>query len=940
VPVVSLEEGNRPFYTRINVDKLEMPTAVALLRTQGIVGSDSQLEALANRCGLHALTVDLAGGYIREFGSGDPTTRIMLPTQAELEQLIEKEPDAARREILRQELRLTRLAGQYIESLQKKDPAALALMQRLTIFSRQIPLDLLARLFSGDARLAITGPSLVRLDRDGIERCMRYLAHLHLIDYDSETQSAGIHPAIRDGFLKSMKGADVSIGHLTACRLINDHLKLGDSPGLSIAFEDKTLDLIEELIFQLIQLGEIGEAYSVYETRLGGYDRIGQEYGQFSRGERICTLLIDAVVAAIPARAEERHDWGERLYSLYTARYNFRRALEDRRALDDLRGAIEFAPLADPELGHVRTLQNKMIAYAQFGLYRLAAATRLEAQIATRTAEVVEWKMRAQMFSLNRAAVNLLISSGDLAAAERAVIDAARMRNDSIVTITGNYSWYDKHLFAHDRATLLVARGRLRAAERVLRRTGKDFVERLPNRRRKHPMATCCHALAEILIYQGRLAEARASLDYLDNPLGKKVAASKPGSGHHILLELAAFARNLTDPEMARHFKTGIMETDRRLRDVRCYGDSSKWIDLLVLRAQIHLALGDTEAAIRDCHIALFGTRQPIGPWSEFEKAAANEPADVGELSPASAATISHDAVIEMPETDDPRATFATEDSGMPNMLAATHPLCGYKLGEWEARTVLSRAILTKAAIASGRDGLTKEDIALRAESQIGILINLAQEQLDLVLSGNDDWRHPLIAAARTLRKELNEGQFRVQILRVSKQEQEKSMALGYNDIRRIKDVRKSIDREYKKYVGFEKAIQLAGADEEVRLRLKLEEEVAPALYRYEKEYAELLAKVPMTDRDEKATKLISELSRATDVALGKGDVSEAAKQELESVKTELANADSSPTSKLKLVITLIPGILCFEMAFDTREMIRKAWNKATEYFDRLANGG
>jgi len=95
-----------------------------------------------------------------------------------------------------------------------------------------------------------------------------------------------------------------------------------------------------------------------------------------------------------------------------------------------------------------------------------------------------------------------------------------------------------------------------------------------------------------------------------------------------------------------------------------------------------------------------------------------------------------------------------------------------------------------------------------------------------------------------------------------------------------------------------------------------------------------------MTDRDEKATKLISELSRATDVALGKGDVSEAAKQELESVKTELANADSSPTSKLKLVITLIPGILCFEMAFDTREMIRKAWNKATEYFDRLANGG
>lgn len=67
-----LEVAEGPYYRAADVERIAVPACIELLRRRGVHGADTALEAIAEACGRHALTVDLIGGYLAAFKGGAP----------------------------------------------------------------------------------------------------------------------------------------------------------------------------------------------------------------------------------------------------------------------------------------------------------------------------------------------------------------------------------------------------------------------------------------------------------------------------------------------------------------------------------------------------------------------------------------------------------------------------------------------------------------------------------------------------------------------------------------------------------------------------------------------------------------------------------------------------------------------------------------------------
>ena len=68
------------YYRQIEVEQLQPEAAVQLLRDRGVRGTDGLLRHVASEQGFHALSVDLAGGYITRFCESDPRRFHSVPT--------------------------------------------------------------------------------------------------------------------------------------------------------------------------------------------------------------------------------------------------------------------------------------------------------------------------------------------------------------------------------------------------------------------------------------------------------------------------------------------------------------------------------------------------------------------------------------------------------------------------------------------------------------------------------------------------------------------------------------------------------------------------------------------------------------------------------------------------------------------------------------------
>lgn len=293
-PLADLQETQPDFFTSIPIEEIDIPTGMSLLRQRGVQGNDLELEHIVKECGCHALTVDLAGGYIKEYGGGDPNTSLTLGTAKELEEAAQQEQDPAKRAVLKQSLRFARVAQRYQEAMLAHDPAAIALLERICLFRLGVEAATLAAIFTGEDAVTVAGAALAVLDTMQLQRKLDWLVRMRIIEEtsfkrrkDSQTRTLyNIHPAVRDGFFRGI-GRDIASASHEAIRTRLE-VSLGDAPGTNPA-DPGTLDLLEEIVYHAIASGQVQEAWSdIYENRMGQYQNLGYRLGAYERGDRIC----------------------------------------------------------------------------------------------------------------------------------------------------------------------------------------------------------------------------------------------------------------------------------------------------------------------------------------------------------------------------------------------------------------------------------------------------------------------------------------------------------------------------------------------------------------------------------------------------------------------------------------------------------------------------
>jgi tetratricopeptide (TPR) repeat protein len=328
-PIAQLDDafysGQAPHYLEIQVEEISLESGVQLLKDRGVHGSNAELEDIVIKCGRHALTVDLAGGYLVEFEGGRASAPLDIGDLKEIEQILEEESNPRRRIVLKQELRFAKVAEQYKSALIRNDPAALALVERVCLFRLGVDDDTLIEIFTGPGKEGISGPDLAAISAKDVRAKLQKLLKMRILNV-SKTQSDPdiafkssidntyndefgseksipsvlgsqnsimlytVHPAIRDGFLKGLDRNTAREGHEAVRRALI--ASLGSQPGELIT-DPSALDLIEEIIYHSIESGNIEEAIDLYEHRLEGVERT-LFLGDYSRIDRICHAIISA----------------------------------------------------------------------------------------------------------------------------------------------------------------------------------------------------------------------------------------------------------------------------------------------------------------------------------------------------------------------------------------------------------------------------------------------------------------------------------------------------------------------------------------------------------------------------------------------------------------------------------------------------------------------
>ena len=281
------------FLASYPVDKLDPETAVGLLRSRKVQGTKSQLKQLCKAQGYHALSVDLLGGYIARYCDGDAEHLQHDSLNKDIESVADDAVvNTEDGEYLDQQRRFARLARRYRQALEKHDQSALALLERVCLFRMGTDAETLHSIFSGKDKRSISGSQLAALDKKQISKKLSLLTEMRLIEKSRNNQYTA-HPAVRDGFLKDLDPTGVrAIQEATAAGL---EAKLASRPGDAFPEDLPSIDLLEEIVHHAILAGRASDAWAIYEQRLGGYRNLGWHLGLYERGERICRSFASSL---------------------------------------------------------------------------------------------------------------------------------------------------------------------------------------------------------------------------------------------------------------------------------------------------------------------------------------------------------------------------------------------------------------------------------------------------------------------------------------------------------------------------------------------------------------------------------------------------------------------------------------------------------------------
>ncbi len=315
-------------YHGIELDILDAPGALSLLRAWQVKGTDATLQALAESLGRHALSVSVLGSYLKNYCKGDPAAA----AEFQLEDSGRDDSQAAK---------LARILTGYAQNLSADERD---LLIRMSIFPRGISVEILAYLIAAGGEIAGTlvnfnEVKLLRLADRLHKLGLAYTYHLrHNLTYTA-------HPFLRDYFRKLLSLPPEKIHEA-----VRDKLALGlDSKPDNKPRDTEMLDKYEALIEHTILAGRFDEAcdlyYNVMGSGGGGNNHLYHTLGDYGRIIRIVSLFSEngepetlGLGLIADNRAYLINDWGmpaRALGDLKLAERCFELQIELRRKLKD-----------------------------------------------------------------------------------------------------------------------------------------------------------------------------------------------------------------------------------------------------------------------------------------------------------------------------------------------------------------------------------------------------------------------------------------------------------------------------------------------------------------------------------------------------------------------------------------------------------------------------
>lgn len=276
-PFPDLVQFHGSGYRAVDTDHLNADSALGLLRARGVTGSNAELRAILREFGTHALTLDHLGTLLRDFFDGRPHRIKDLPPIG-----------AARGDAYAeyQAYKLARIFTFYEERLPEEE---LTLLSILSVFRLPVDVSVLYSMFSEDSREDALVPRLSELS---IKSVLARLSSRRLVSLagDSGRRTCSVHPSIRDHFYSSMKDSAATI-HAS----VTQHLFSlgGRSRREMYPTEQADLDIWEEYLYHTVLSGNVEQALEGYAMSLGGYRHLGWRLGDYQRGLRIVSLLVE-----------------------------------------------------------------------------------------------------------------------------------------------------------------------------------------------------------------------------------------------------------------------------------------------------------------------------------------------------------------------------------------------------------------------------------------------------------------------------------------------------------------------------------------------------------------------------------------------------------------------------------------------------------------------
>lgn len=658
------------YYRQIMVEQLQPSAAVQLLRARGVHGTDVQLENAAGEQGFHALSVDLIGGYIAHFCGGDPRRFSSLTVaRPEPVDLANPELDPRLAALREQERKFGRLTERYYQVLTNSDPAALSLLQRICLFRFGVEAKTFSVIFTGEGKEAMSGSALAALNEQQLRAKLLLLVEMRLVEV-SKSQVYTVHPAMREGFLKTLDAETARLGHDAACEVLK--VSLGGLPSWgSNPSDPATLDLLEEIVYHALSAGHVQEAWDVYWHRIGGTRNLLLRLGAYERGERICRAFSAGQppqTAPVPVAMSEADraifidEWAQYLQNLGQLAASascLERQIEMRQSWEAI--SVGNRNLADVLLKAGRLTR---------GLGAAEEAVRLAERIDNAMARSLAYGHRAYARSLGVCAENAL---GDFRNSLHWQHESERKSERLLYRNLG--CWH---------AQLLSRLGHTEQAKQLTLANHKTCIE-VTGVERHFFFAPCHLLLAELE------CESSAARDLLHEAhvwaLQHDAKESLCWSALVLArIELSTFRENLAEPtDFPPNLVRAAVALEEGLRLARECGYGIYHIDLLLVRARVALHEGRADDAELDVRVALNeGIHPPI-------------------------------------------------ESGFPDLLAATDPECLYAWGIAEGRHLLGEALLLQAAQKLGKAEFVPRRLD-RLSVGVRDLIVRAREQLSEAL--------------------------------------------------------------------------------------------------------------------------------------------------------------------------------------------------------------